>query len=165
MNDVWRSKDGRKWERVAEHAGWSKRAHGQAVVFKNKIWMLGGGQRSPRVIPTNEVWCSDDGVTWRQVTGSAAWKPRLWFSAVVYRDRIWVLGGWSEENGNFNDVWYSKDGVSWTELSTGTIWSERHEFSAFVFRDRIWVAGGCAGEENLLNNEVWSLFIPREQVH
>ncbi len=160
MNDVWSSKDGREWKLEVVHAGWSRRAHGQCVVFNNKLWMMGGGQRSPNVIPTNDVWCSDDGVKWTMVTNSAGWKPRLWFSAVVYRDRIWVMGGWSMENGNFEDVWYSKDGVDWTELTSDVKWTMRHEHSAFVFNDKIWVAGGCATKDNIINNEVWSLYIP-----
>jgi hypothetical protein len=70
---------------------------------------------------------------------------------------MWVLGGWSKENGNFGDVWYSQDGRDWTELKSNGIWKKRHEHSALVFKDRIWVAGGHAEP---LNSEVWSLEIP-----
>ncbi len=161
MNDVWSSADGKEWKLELAKAPWSKRTHGQAIVFDGKIWVLGGGQRAPKAIPTNDVWCSEDGVNWTQVTASAPWKPRLWFSTVVYRDRIWVLGGWSEEEGNFGDVWYSKDGRSWTELKSDVIWSKRHEHSAFVFKDKIWVAGGAAEPKYKLDSEVWSLSVPR----
>ena len=160
FNDVWSSADGKKWKRELANAPWSKRAHGQAIVFKGKMWIMGGGQRAPKAIPTNDVWCSEDGVHWTRATESAEWKPRLWFSAVVYRDRMWVIGGWSEENGNFGDVWYSQDGRSWTELKSDLIWSPRHEHSAMVFQDRIWVAGGAAEPGYKLNSEVWSLNIP-----
>ena len=160
MNDVWSSEDGKKWKLELENAPWSKRTHGQAIVFDGKIWVMGGGQRAPKAIATNDVWCSEDGVNWTLVTPSAAWKPRLWFSAVVYRDRMWVLGGWSEEAGNFGDVWHSKDGVNWTELTSGHIWSKRHEHAAFVFRDKIWVAGGAAEPNYQLDSEVWSLQLP-----
>jgi hypothetical protein len=159
-NDVWSSADGKEWKLEVANAGWSKRAHGQAVVFKNKIWIMGGGRRNPQPIPTNDVWCSEDGVKWTKVTDTANWKPRIWFSSVVYRDRIWVLGGWSIENGNFGDVWYSKDGLTWTELKSDVIWTKRHEHSAFVFKDKIWVAGGASEPDYLLNSEVWSLEVP-----
>ncbi|HOI45802.1 MAG TPA: kelch repeat-containing protein, partial [Candidatus Aminicenantes bacterium] len=88
--------------------------------------------------------------------------PRLWFSTVVYRGRMWVIGGWSEEHGNFGDVWYSDDGKNWTELRSGPIWSPRHEHSALVFKDKIWVAGGCADPSMTLDSEVWSLSIPED---
>ena len=41
-NDVWCSPDAVHWTRVAEHAAWSAR-NTMAVVFRNKIWILGGG--------------------------------------------------------------------------------------------------------------------------
>ena len=74
----------------------------------------------------------------------------------VFRDRMWILGGWSKEIGNFGDVWCSKDGRNWTELKSDAIWESRHEHSAYVFQDRIWIAGGC-GEQ--LNSAVWTLAI------
>lgn len=160
MNDVWSSADGKEWRLELQNAPWSKRAYGQVVVFDNKIWMIGGGQRFPKVVVNNDVWCSEDGKNWKEVTKSASWLPRIWFSSVVYRDRIWVLGGWSDEHKNFADVWNSKDGIDWKELKTELQWSKRHELSAFVLNGKIWVAAGAAGEDYALNSEVWSLFIP-----
>jgi hypothetical protein len=156
-NDVWSSADGKEWELVTANAGWSKRAHAQAVVFDDKIWIMGGGLWHPQHVAVNDVWCSEDGVNWTQVTEAAPWAPRLWFSCIVYRGRLWVIGGWSREHGNFGDVWYSRDGVNWTELRSDVIWQARHEHSAFVFHDKVWVAGGYA---EALNSEVWTLEIP-----
>ena len=156
-NDIWSSADGREWKLEVENAPWSKRAHAQAVVFADKIWIMGGGHWMPETIPLNDVWCSKDGVNWTQVTDSAPWSKRMWFSLVVYRDRMWVLGGWNREEGNFGDVWYSQDGANWTELKSDATWKKRHEHSAFVFQDKIWVAGGHAEP---LNSEVWTLEIP-----
>jgi len=156
-NDVWSSADGKQWDLVTDNAGWSKRAHAQTIVFDNKLWVMGGGLWHPEHVAVNDVWCSEDGANWTQVTDAAPWKPRLWFSSLVYRDRMWVLGGWSKENENFGDVWYSKDGKNWTELKSEVIWTNRHEHSAYVFKDKLWVAGGYA---DVLNSEVWTLEIP-----
>lgn len=158
-NDVWSSSDGATWKMATAGAGWSPRAYHQAVVLNDKIYVLGGGNYVPRYQAKNDVWCSEDGVTWTQLTESAPWHPRLWFSSVVYRDRMWVLGGWSNNpSKNWGDVWFSKDGVEWTQLKSDVIWKARHEHSAFVFKDKIWVAGGHARP---LNSEVWSLDVPR----
>ena len=156
-NDVWSSADGKEWTLATDDAGWSPRAYHQAVVLDDRIWVLGGGNYVPKHHAVNDVWCSEDGVNWTQVTGAAPWGPRLWFSSVVYRDRMWVLGGWAKGPDNYGDVWYSKDGKAWTQLESEVIWKSRHEHSAFVFRDRIWVAGGHARP---LDSEVWSLHIP-----
>ena len=156
-NDVWSSADGKQWRLEVEHAAWQKRTHAQAVVFGDKLWIVGGGRWSPETVPLNDVWCSDDGVNWTQVTAAAPWAPRIWFSLVVYRGRMWLLGGWSSDHGNFGDVWYSEDGVSWTELRSDVIWESRHEQSAYVFKDKLWVAGGYA---ETLSSEVWVLEIP-----
>ena len=156
-NDVWSTADGKAWHLEVDHAPWSKRAHAQAVVFDDKIWIMGGGHWKPDTVPFNDVWCSGDGVNWTLVTDTAPWTERMWFSLVVYRDRMWVLGGWNREDGNFGDVWYSADGENWTELESSVIWKKRHEHSAYVFQDKIWVAGGPAAP---LDSEVWSLEIP-----
>ncbi|MBI2300537.1 MAG: galactose oxidase [Armatimonadetes bacterium] len=156
-DDVWSTADGRDWRLEAEHAGWPKRTHAQAVVFDGKLWITGGGRWQPETVPLNDVWCTEDGVNWVQVTPAAAWDPRIWFSLVVYRGRMWVLGGWSRTHGNFGDVWYSRDGRDWIELKSDVIWTRRHEHATLVFKDRIWVAGGYA---EALNSEVWTLHIP-----
>ena len=159
QHDVWSSADGRDWKLETDNAGWSKRAHGQTVVFRDRLWMIGGGSWRPEHKETNDVWCSADGVNWEQVTPAAPWSPRIWFSAVVYRDRVWVLGGWSLAERNFNDVWHSADGEHWEKLESDKVWTPRHEHSAYVFKDRIWLAGG---EANPLNSEVWNLKVPED---
>ena len=78
----------------------------------------------------------------------------------MYRDHIWVLGGWSNNpSKNWGDVWYSKDGKEWKQLKSDVIWKERHEHSAYVLHDKIWIAGGHAQP---LSSEVWSLDLPKD---
>ncbi|MFM7844014.1 MAG: sulfatase-like hydrolase/transferase, partial [Planctomycetota bacterium] len=159
-NDVWSSVDGREWTCVTEHAGWAPRAYHQAAVLGDKLYVFGGGNYVPKYQAFNDVWCSEDGEHWTCVTERAGWSPRMWFSAVTYRDHLWVLGGWSNNpSRNWGDVWFSPDGKEWTELKSKQIWKERHEHSAYLFQDKIWVAGGHAQP---LSNEVWSLDVPRD---
>jgi hypothetical protein len=156
-NDVWYSSNGKDWQRTTEHAGWSPRAYHAAVVHNGRMWVLGGGDYKPHYRSENDVWSSADGINWRRETAAAPWHPRLWFSSVAYRNRLWVLGGWSDNpSENWGDVWYSKNGKDWTQLHSKRIWKARHELSAYVFQDRIWVAGGHARP---LSNDVWSLEI------
>ncbi|WP_254507732.1 Kelch repeat-containing protein [Anatilimnocola floriformis] len=159
-NDVWYSADGKAWKQATADAGWSPRAYHQAAVLGNKIYIFGGGSYVPKYQAVNDVWSSDDGVHWQQETAAAPWSARLWFSTAVYRNKIWVIGGWSNNPAkNWNDVWYSADGKEWKELKTETKWKERHEHSAFVFQDKLWIAGGHAQP---LSSEVWSLELPKD---
>lgn len=158
-NDVWSSADGKTWELATKNAPWSPRAYHAAVVHDGRIWVMGGGNYVPKYHGVNDVWSSADGVTWERAIEHAPWNSRLWFSAVTYRDHMWVLGGWSNNpSKNWGDVWYSRDGRDWKQLSSQVSWKERHEHSAYVFQDKIWVAGGHAQP---LSSEVWSLELPK----
>lgn len=159
-NDVWCSTDGHYWELVLDHAPWKPRAFHQAVVFQDHLWIFGGGNYVPEYEDFADVWRSPDGVHWTPVCAAAPWHARLWFSALVFRDCLWIMGGWSKEPfRDWNDVWTSRDGVMWHRLDTPTIWTGRHAQAGYVFQDALWIAGGLARP---LDNEVWKLTLPAE---
>ena len=159
-NDVWSSADGKNWEQVTKAAPWKPRSYLQAAVLNDKIYVFGGGNYVPEYEAFNDVWSSPDGENWTQETEHAPWHERLWFSSAVYRDRIFVVGGWSNNPSvNWGDVWYSADGKNWKELKSKVMWKERHEHSLFVFQDKLWIAGGHARP---LSSEVWYLDLPKD---
>ena len=158
-NDVWSSADGQTWNQATAKAAWSPRAYHQAVALNDKMYVLGGGNYVPTYESKNDVWSSSDGVNWTCETEYAPWAPRLWFSAAVYRGRMWVIGGWSKEKDNFGDVWHSADSRSWQRLETKNTWKARHEHSVLVFQDKLWVIGGHARP---LSSEGWSLHLPED---
>lgn len=156
-NDVWCTPNGKDWTLVTADAGWTPRAYHQAAVLNGKIYLFGGGNYTPAYFALNDVWSSEDGEHWTKVC-DAPWHERIWFSSVVYRNRIWVMGGWSgDPYKNWSDVWYSEDGKQWTQYASLPVWAARHEPSAFVFKDKIWIAGGMTPP---LVNDVWSLQLP-----
>jgi hypothetical protein len=155
---VWSSEDGKNWGQETARAPWAPRAYHAAVAFRDRLWVFGGGNYLPGYEAFNDVWSSADGVHWTCVTPAAPWAPRIWFSAAVYRERIWLLGGWSNHPyRNWNDVWHAADGERWEPLATNSIWPPRHEHSAYVFRDRLWVAGGMVPPRV---NDIWYLELP-----
>lgn len=159
LNDVWYSEDGKHWTMATKHADWPPRAYHQAVVLNDRIYLMGGGNYDPTYFAYHDVWSSADGIHWNQETSAAPWHERIWFSSVVYRNHLWVIGGWSNNPyRNWPDTWYSKDGKNWTKLAAqGIPWKERHEHSAYVFGDQLWVAGGMTPP---LVNDVWTLKLP-----
>lgn len=158
-NDIWSSRDGIKWEKVKEHAEWPARAYHQVVVFNDKLYLMAGGNYTPFYQASNDVWMSEDGENWKLLTEKAPWHERLWFTSVVYRDHLWILGGWSNHpSKNWDDAWFTKDGVNWTKFETEKVWKERHAHATFVFQDQIWVAGGMTPP---LVNDIWKLSLPK----
>lgn len=159
-NDVWYSLDGKNWKLATAHAPWPPRAYHQAAVLGGKLFVFGGGNYVPEYQAYHDVWCTEDGIHWSEVCHEAPWHERIWFASAVYRDCIWVMGGWSGNPfKNWSDVWYSKDGKGWKQLKTDSIWKQRHEASAFVFDEKLWIAGGNTPP---LVNDVWSLSLPED---
>lgn len=155
-NDVWCSEDGVKWTRVVRHAPWPPRGMiGGSVVFKNRIWILGGGTYdTPQTHFRrfyNDVWSSEDGINWKKHLDSAPWTPRQYHDVAVFDGKMWVLEGYEKSSGNRNDVWYSADGINWHELPN-TPWAPRHASSIFVYDNSLWVVAG-----NNMQPDVWRL--------
>lgn len=159
-NYVWSSADGVQWTLETADTPFSKRQlFSDIVAYKDNIWTVGGAiQNYHPFRGYNDVWSSPDGKNWTKATDQAPWPARMWNSARVYKNRIWMMGGFRAEPtwNNFDDVWYSADGAHWSQLTTEDIWSPRHEYSSYVFDDKLWMVGGNAWP---LQNDVWYLEI------
>jgi len=119
-NDVWSSADGRNWERVLDRAPWPARIWGSAVVYRDRMWLLGGFRSEPAWENLGDIWFSRDGIVWEQLTppptlshsGTAnsalvldrsRWERRHEHSLWAFHDSLWLAGGmvWPLKN----DVW------------------------------------------------------------
>lgn len=155
--DLWTSTDGVHWDEVKPvEPCWSARGMiGGNVVFKDRMWILGGGTYDTPTTLTrqfhNDVWSSADGVHWKQHTTAAPWFPRQYHDVAVFDGRMWVMEGYNAKGGNRKDVWYSDDGVNWYE-HPDTPWNPRHAASVFVFKDGLWMVTG-----NNFQSDVWKL--------
>jgi hypothetical protein len=155
--DVWTSPDGVRWEKITpKEPCWSARGMiGGSAVFRERIWVLGGGTydtpKRPVRLFENDVWSSADGVTWKRHVATAPWEPRQYHDVAVFDGRLWVLEGYSKGRGNRNDVWYSADGENWYEVPN-TPWAPRHAASVFVHASALWMVAG-----NNMESDVWKL--------
>src|SRR6185503_20026910 len=95
LNDVWSSPDGIGWNPVASGAPWGKREGHMTAVLNNTFFVLGGvtNDNSSSDYYLNDVWSSQGGTNWFQVTTAARWNRRWYSASVVFNGRIWVLGG------------------------------------------------------------------------
>lgn len=121
-----------------------------SVVFKNKLWVMGGEDGVAR----NDVWNSADGRTWTQVTDAAAFSARTRNASVVFNNRLWVIGGIEGSNQARNDIWSSGDGATWTRVTAAAAFPARQSHTSVVFNKKIWVIGGSDGDSQ--KNDVWS---------
>jgi hypothetical protein len=149
------------WQLVTDAAAFSPRDCGGALVFHDRMWLLGGWH--PRDDPTtnSEVWSSADGLDWR-LEVVAPWEGRHCAGYAVHRDQMWIIGGDNNRYHYQNDVWSSPDGVVWTEVASDVPWRDRVTHHVVAYDDRLWVLGGQqitdfdpAGGKAVYN-DVWS---------
>jgi len=96
---------------------------------------------------------------WTCVTDEAAFRPRDGAGALVFNDRMFLLGGWNPSDKEYyprtcvNDVWSSADGADWelvkpnTFTTTpfyglGTDWEGTHTAGYAVHDGKMWIVGG-----------------------
>jgi dihydrofolate reductase len=178
-NAVWNSADGKTWTQVRRSGaagGFGTRSVHTSVVFDDrsgegeKIWVIGGIETrkegtASNNYPLDDVWSSDDGVTWNEETkdSSAKFSARLGHSSVVFNDgsgeKIWVFGGTDNNSSVLDDVWSSTDGKTWTEETKDSSkkFSARHGHQSVVFDNKMWVFGGNTDAVGFVTvNDVWS---------
>ncbi|MCE5306505.1 MAG: hypothetical protein LLG20_02585 [Acidobacteriales bacterium] len=154
QNDVWNSVDGRNWRRVSANVPWAPRALHYTVVFRDRIWVI-GGQTMPAFAQSQErfyrdIWTTTDGVHWRQVKPQEPyWSARgMVGGAAVHNGRIWILGGGTYDTPAtpsrhfYNDVWSSADGIHWKCHMPRAPWTPRQYHDVAVWDGRLWVLEG-----------------------
>ncbi len=112
------------------------------VVYNNKMWIIAGGAECTLIGGVkSDVWSSSNGVTWTQATAAAGFGDRWGMGAVVFNNKMWVIGGLSP-SGFKNDVWSSTNGSAWTEALAAAPFSARENFGCVVYNNLMWVIGG-----------------------
>ncbi len=178
-----------EWERLSPviHPDWRWR-DGAALNWlpaTGKFWMTGGwnGQPVPEgfgepQITTNEVWSTRDGVDWtlELADHNDQFERRHVHNALLWHDRLWLIGGDGWQSRYNNDIVSSADGVHWrVEVETvpwayepdGTLHgtSGRALQVAGVFQDKLWVVGGQDGIISLVEYPDDPSYVPHTQFH
>ena len=161
-NKVWSSADGITWaasEPAAAADRWSKRERIGAVVFNNKLWVIGGngypafGNTNSPAAAYNDVWSSSDGTTWTVATAAAAFNARTNPAVFVYKNKMWVAGGKDNGGNLLSDVWNSSDGITWTQVATNSTFTGRWGHQVVAVNDQLILVGGEGA--NGVSNEIW----------
>lgn len=153
-NEIYSSPDGINWTRntaTAPYPGTLDLA--TVLVFPDpadnvtKMWVIGGAYN-------DAVYSSPDGDAW---TRRGSLPVQLWLhSAVVFNNKMWVIGGYDNTNDVVsNKVYSSTDGINWT--AEAILPAPTQEHTSVIFNGKVWVVGGRSpGDFNGANNRVYS---------
>lgn len=121
------------WRKLDNHGSWSQRDGAGALVFKDKVYLLGGWNHQTVV---NEVWVTDDLLNWVRLP-DAPWEPRHGAGWLIHKDKMYVVSG-----DLIEDVWSSADGINWTQLSREASFGQRYAPTVLSTGEYIYLYGG-----------------------
>ena len=165
-----------------DDAPWSGRDGFSSAVLGGEMYVMGGrGDDGNSAGVLADVWKTNDGNNWTEVTSTMPLGPRREHSTVVFDDRIWIIGGNvslvdddyhpTDPTSKMDDVWYSSNGLDWTEASAygDAPWHRSMSHESLVFSPepavdthseyqefpRIFILGGMT-QTSLERNTVWA---------
>ncbi len=108
---------------------------------------------------------------WTHITDSAPFAARDGAGALVFKERMWLLGGWNPNDKKHfpricnNEVWSSTDGALWELVKANTFldehfdntrdWEGRHTAGYAVYKDHLWIVGGDVNQGHY-HFDVWN---------
>ncbi len=158
-----------EWVKVTLAAPFAPRDGLGVLDFKGRMWLLGGWnpidkQHFPRIC-NNEVWSSQDGAAWilekqntfkdSQFDARMDWEGRHTAGYVVHRDKMWIVGGDSNQGHHQPDVWNSDNGKNWKLINPAAPWGQRALHHTVAHADKIWVMGGQTMPNHVQSNEAF----------
>lgn len=154
------------WKKITETAPWGPRDSSETFLFNDKMWLIGGINGNAKVGEDhsveywkaphfNDIWNTEDGVTWTQVAKTSAWAPRRSMSVAFFNDKLWMFGGWSPITGYTNDIWVSEDGIQWKKVIEHADWPAREGQLTEVFNGKLYLIGGVNYDRRETKNDVW----------
>lgn len=149
--------NGTRWMRDMANGsylpGYGDRVRHRMIVFKNKLWMIGGGAYSGDGPATNnDVWSSIDGSDWKQETQAADFTMAEGFDIAVFEGRLWVIG--TQYGGDQSQIWSSENGVEWQMENDAPAFGGRSMHQVEVLNGKMWLIGGRTSDGP--QNDIWS---------
>ncbi len=132
------------------------RIHHQAIVFKGKMWVIGGSDNdSQGSRRQNDIWSSTNGSIWTKEVAHAAFSAREFHQVVEYKEKLWLFGGIDDNYDVKTDVWSSEDAVNWKLEAESTEFDPRYGHKIAVFNDRLWMVAGTINADFPVFSDVW----------
>lgn len=156
------------WEAITTSAPWPARDSHSLYIFDNKLWLLGGLDATKSMrgkTPDyrkadyyNDIWSSTDGKEWVREAEHADFPPIRSASVVLFKDVLYLIGGWSPAVGYEIGIWKSTNGIDWTKVVENPPYGEREGQKVVVFNGQMWLLGGVNYSTKVRRtfNDVWS---------
>jgi len=104
----------------------------------------------------------NDTFIWIRTLESAPWATRMLHSSITFQDKVWIIGGRTDESipgvyqGMATDIWNTVDGVNWTQISNN-IEPLQQWFTCVVFLDKIWIFTKATDFDTAITtNDIWN---------
>jgi hypothetical protein len=112
------------------------------------------------ILIANIVFAQKKNPEWVQEAKNANWQARDSQGEVVYKDQLWILGGWFNSYvAPPRDVWNSDNGKDWKLINRSAPWIHSDLAMSVVFKNKMWMMGGWYNgrlEGHSASNEIWS---------
>ena len=163
--DVISSEDGIHWRFETVHGTWfAARKYHAAASYRDRIFLTAGDINDSSqlygALYLNDVWSSKDGQVWTCAAPHAPWSPRLGHALVVYRGKLWSVGGELQSRYYAKDMWSTLDGEHWRKEAEKFAWQGRLAGGVVVFKNKVWIMGGGHRDwpkrDELSLNDIWT---------
>ncbi len=154
-NDVYSSSNMENWSLVSPHGAsnkWNPRWNHEVFYFSGKYWVIGGNDLSNLY----DMWSSIDGITWNLVNNDLPFDGSHEFETAIFRNRIYVIGGYTYLGVTPGKVWSSADGVIWTIEQANTPFGARAGHTVAAYNDKLYVIGGFVMQSSGMLTEPYS---------
>lgn len=149
---VYSSTNGMNW--VLETQNSELHSFGaEAVVFQNHLYLIGRASLSN--YSGRRIWKSADGQNWTKTISPISFdrnkevifSPRTNHSSVVYKNKLWVIGGTSGFDSKgvakvHNDIWYTSDMRKWHKYDKTPKFDKVIKHTTVNFKNKIWLLNG-----------------------
>lgn len=97
--------------------------------------------------------------SWTQAISNAPFPPRFNPATVVFKNKLWVIGGRLYNGQDTRDIWSSSDGKSWERVTDAAACLPRQGHTALVFNNKLWVIAGATQKGSPVfysRSDVWN---------
>ncbi len=132
---------------ITARDGWGGRSTGylRNVEFAGKVWLIGG-------LFDTDIYSSTNGMDWQREDTNLP--LRTFTETIVFKDKLWVIGGRENGNTRLGDIWSTTDGNNWVRESSKGPFGNREFHQLVNFDDQLWLIGGTSESSNE-SRDIW----------